>query len=105
MGKKSLETLTESMFYLLMAFMEGEMCGIEVVDFVNKRTDDRVKLGPGTLYTILGKFVEESLIEETLVEGRKRTYRITQQGIDAYKQEIERLQRCVADAQGGQSNG
>ena len=30
MPKKSMETLTETMFYVLMAFNQGEMCGTEI---------------------------------------------------------------------------
>ena len=49
MPKKSLENLTESMFYVLMAFRTGPLCGIEIVDFVEHQTKGRVKLGPATL--------------------------------------------------------
>ena len=98
MPKKAMEILTESMFYVLMAFSKGPMCGIEIADYVEKRTNGRVLLGPATLYTILGKFEKEKWIKETEVEGRKRTYRITDTGLTAYEQEVERLKQCVQDA-------
>jgi len=98
MPKKAMETLTESMFYVLMAFSRGEMCGIDVMDFVERKTAGRLVMGPATLYTILGKFEKEKYIEQTLVEGRKRTYRITDSGLEAYRQEIARLECCLADA-------
>jgi len=99
MPKKAMEILTESMFYVLMAFSKGPMCGIEIADYVEKRTNGRVLLGPATLYTILGKFEKEKWIKETEVEGRKRTYRITDIGLNAYVQEVERLKQCVQDAE------
>ncbi len=98
MPKKSLENLTESMFYVLMAFGRGAMCGIEVADFIEQRTEGRVQMGPATLYTILGKFEQEKYIEEIAVEGRKRTYQITERGRLAYREEVARLNLCVADA-------
>lgn len=98
MPKKAMEILTESMFYVLMAFSKGPMCGIDVADFIEKRTKGRVLIGPATLYTILGKFEKEKWIKETEVEGRKRTYCITEKGLTAYKQEVNRLQQCVQDA-------
>lgn len=98
MPKKAMEILTESMFYVLMAFAKGPMCGIDVAEYVEKRTGGRVLLGPATLYTILGKFEKEKWIKETQVEGRKRTYQITDSGLTAYEQEVERLKRCVQDA-------
>lgn len=101
MPKKAMEMLTESMFYVLMAFTQGDKCGIEIVEFINKRTQSRVPMGPATLYTILGKFEKEKYIEEVAVEGRKRTYRITSLGRKAYCEELTRLKQCVADAEGG----
>ena len=72
--------LTEPMYYVLMAFLDREMCGTEIGAFVERKTAGRVRLGPGTLYTLLAKFQEEGLLEETGVEGRKRTYQITPRG-------------------------
>ena len=98
MPKKAMEILTESMFYVLMAFVTGPMCGIEVAKYIETRTKGRVLIGPGTLYTILGKFEKEKWIKEVEVEGSKRTYQITSKGMDAYEQEVQRLQSCVQDA-------
>ena len=64
-----------------------------------EKTKERIKLGPGTLYTILAKFEEEELIEETSVIGRKRNYRITEKGLDVYFEELERLKLCVSDGE------
>lgn len=99
MAKKSLEVLTETMFYVLMAFQRQEMCGADIVQFIGERTKHRIRIGPGTLYTILAKFEEENLIEETAVEGRKRTYRITEKGRTLYADEVARLRLCIADAE------
>ena len=99
MGGKSRGPLTEPMFYVLMAFLHGEMCGIDVAAFVEKKTRGRVKLGPGTLYTLLNKFQDEALIEEIEVEGRKRTYRLTAKGREADEEELERMRACRRDAE------
>ena len=99
MGRRAFEGLTETMFYVLMAFLRAERCGTEVVEFIRHKTRDRLTLGPGTLYTILAKFQEEQLIEETAVEGRKRTYRIMEKGRALYHEELERLRSCVIDGE------
>ena len=101
MPKKSMDTLTESMFYVLMALMTGPMCGIDIAAFIDRRTNGRLQMGPATLYTILGKFEKERYIRETAVEGRKRTYEITGLGFEAYRDELNRLKQCVIDAEGG----
>lgn len=69
MGGKDRGPLTEPMFYVLMSFLKRDMCGTEITEFVARKTRDRVRLGPGTLYTLLGKFQEEELIQETEVDG------------------------------------
>ena len=99
MAREPLRVLTESMFYVLLSLLRQERCGTEIVEFVDNTTAGRVPLGPGTLYTILGKFVEERLIVETAVEGRKRTYRITERGRALYRQELSRLKLCVEDGE------
>ena len=99
MSREPLKVLTESMFYVLLSLLRQERCGSEIVAFVDDATAGRVPLGPGTLYTILAKFQEERLIEETAVEGRKRTYRITERGRALFRQELSRLKLCVADGE------
>ena len=82
--------LTESMFYVLMSFLHNEMCGIEITEFVERKTHGRVRLGPGTLYTLLGKFQDD---------GRKRSYRITEKGREVFRDELTRLKACVLDGE------
>ena len=91
--------LTEPMYYVLMAFLRREMCGTEITEFVEHRTSGRVKLGPGTLYTLLARFQEDRLIAETSVDGRKRTYQITEKGRAAFQEELDRLRACVNDGE------
>ena len=98
MPRKALENLTESMFYVLMAFRGGAKCGIDVAEFVENKTGGLCRIGPATLYTILAKFETEKYIKEIKVDGRKRTYEITDRGLQAYHDEVERLRRCIIDA-------
>ena len=99
MPKKAMDVLTESMFYVLMAFHSGPMCGIDIAAEIERCTNGRLRIGPATLYTILGKFEKENYIEEISVEGRKRTYQITEIGRAAYREELARLRRCMEDAE------
>lgn len=67
--------------------------------FWSARQTGRLRIGPATLYTVLSKFEEVKYIEQIAVEGRKRTYRITQRGVEAYNAEINRLTACLMDAE------
>ena len=100
MPKRAMELLTESMFYVLMSLTAESRCGIDIAEFIEKRTGGRVRLGPATLYTVLGKFEKEAYIKEVKVEGRRRTYAITERGREAYREEVERLRACLRDAEG-----
>ena len=99
MPKQALQVLTESMFYVLLALKTRPMCGMEIAAFLERATNGRLRIGPATLYTVLSKFEEVQYIEEIAVEGRKRTYRITSRGMDAYQAEISRLTACLRDAE------
>lgn len=98
MPQKALGVMTESMLYTMMALQAGPRCGSEIAVWVEQLTGGRVLLGPGTLYTILSKFLEEGYLCETATDGRKRTYALTAAGRQAYTNELDRLQRCIDDA-------
>ncbi|MCI8678474.1 MAG: PadR family transcriptional regulator [Lawsonibacter sp.] len=91
--------LTEPMYYVLMSFLRRERCGTEITEFVEHKTGGRVRLGPGTLYTLLSKFQEEKLIVEAGVDGRKRSYRLTDKGRSIFEEELARLRACVDDGE------
>lgn len=99
MPRKAFDTLSEPMFYVLMALRRRTLCGVEIVDWIGQKTEKRVVLGPGTLYTILAKLTEEGMIREKSVDGRRRSYEITDKGRQMYETECERLRRCLADAE------
>ncbi len=92
-------SLTESMFYVLLALRSGPKFGVEISSYVDEKTKGETMLGPATLYTILGKFEKEKYIQEISVEARKRTYQLTAKGLKAYRDEVNRLRRLVADAE------
>ena len=96
MARKKFETLTEQMFYILLS-LEEEYCGIDIMDKIQNMTNGRISVGSGTLYTILGEFEKNNLIRETAVEGRKRSYIITQEGRKLLSNEIFRLTQQLED--------
>lgn len=96
MAREKFKTLTEQMFYVLLC-LQQEQCGIDILNWVPKMTDGRVTVGSGTLYNLLEQFLEENMIEETKVEGRKRSYRITPKGQQMLEQAYQRLNAQAED--------
>ena len=96
MPRMKFQTLTEQMFYILLCLMD-ECCGMDIMGKVTQMTDGRVSVGPGTLYNLLESFVEAGMIRETKVEGRKRSYIITDSGKEALRNEYQRLLKLASD--------
>lgn len=99
MPKKALEPITESMYYVLLCLHEKRMSGSEIAECVRSLTSDRVRLGPGTLYSILSTFQDEKIIEKMESEGRRIPYRMTNKGEQLFQEEVHRLQKCLLDAE------
>ena len=99
MARKKFSTLTEPMFYLLMALERGNKCGIEINAFINNKSGGRVDLGPGTLYTLLSDFEAENVISYVGLEGKRKIYSITDYGKELYISEYKRLKQCIFDAE------
>lgn len=90
MARAKFQTLTEQMFYILLC-LKHECCGMDILDKVPAMTGRRVNVGSGTLYNLLEQFLEAELIRETKVEGRKRSYLLTEQGREMLDREYRRL--------------
>lgn len=96
MAREQFQNLTEPMYYILIALLT-ERCGVDVMDAVYEISKGRVRVGPGTLYTLLGKFEKEKIILETEVQGRKRSYIITDKGKQILLEEYSRLITLIND--------
>lgn len=79
MAREKFHTLTEQMFYVLLC-LDEECCGTDILDRVPSMTGGRVTVGSGTLYNLLEQFSEAGMIRETKVEGRRRSYLLTDAG-------------------------
>ena len=96
MAREKFQTLTEQMFYILLC-LRREQCGTDIMARVAELTHGRVSVGPGTLYNLLESFLSAGYIAETKVEGRKRSYLITEPGQNALADEYRRLRTLAAD--------
>ena len=72
MAREQLQTLTEPMYYILLALTE-ECCGVDIMEKVRTLSSGRVTVGPGTLYAMLGRFEEKGIVRLTGSEGRRKS--------------------------------
>ena len=96
MAREQFQTLTEPMYYILLALTE-ECCGVDIMDKVEVISRGRVRVGPGTLYAMLSKFEENNVIQKTTEAGRRKSYIITDIGRRMLTKEFERLKMMVED--------
>ena len=96
MAREQFQTLTEPMYYILLALKE-ECCGVDIMEKVRTLSHGRVQVGPGTLYAMLAKFEENDVIKLTASEGRRTSYVISEVGQEMLQKEYDRLKVMVAD--------
>lgn len=96
MARAKFQTLTEQMFYILLC-LKDECYGMDILDKVPTMTNRRVNVGSGTLYNLLEQFLEAGMIRETKVEGRRRSYILTDKGKEMLDKEYARLNAQAMD--------
>ncbi|WKY43912.1 PadR family transcriptional regulator [Eubacteriaceae bacterium ES2] len=84
--------LTESTYYILLALYKSQH-GYGIMQQVEELSKGRVRLAAGTLYGALNTMCDKGWIINLPVEkgSRKKEYKITEQGLQVLKNEIERL--------------
>ena len=80
--------LTPAVIHVLMALAGGARHGYAIAKDVLRLTDNRIRLGPGTLYGTLQRLMECGWVEEASAparnpDERRRYYRLTRSGRDA----------------------
>ena len=96
MPREKFQALTEQMFYILLC-LKDECCGMDIMARVDQLTGGRVRVGPGTLYNLLEQFADAGFIRQTKVEGRRRSYILTDKGHTTLRDEYDRLRRQTED--------
>lgn len=95
---KKYSPMTEATYYTLLALKEPRH-GYAIMQFIAALTNGRIQMGTGTLYTMLGRLVEDELISILSNEKGKKTYQITSQGDELLRLELERLQKQLRNGE------
>ena len=103
---KTSSPLTPTVFYILLALVDGERHGYGIIQEVSMRTAGTVRMGPGTLYGSLQRMLAEGLIEEAgerpdprSGDERRRYYRLSTTGRQAVRVDALRLTQLVRIAE------
>lgn len=89
-------SLTPQIFYILLALASQERHGYDIMKAVEKDTDGKIKLGPGTLYGAIKRMLEEGLIVEVETSHtRRKYYRLTEKGRTIFVNELDRYNAAL----------
>ena len=92
--------LSPPVFHILLVLGNEVMHGYAIMQELERRTDGKEMLLPGSLYATIARMVSEGLIEEVVQrrssDGRRRYYRRTRYGRAVAQAEAMRMGRLVA---------
>ena len=99
---ESLLPLTPAVFHILLALADIERHGYGIMQEIGRRTDGKLRMGPGTLYGSIKRMLADGLIEKSgerpdpaLDDERRRYYRLTDLGQRVVRAEAQRLAQLV----------
>lgn len=88
--------MTPAVVHVLLALAGGERHGYAILKDVQLHVGQRLRFGPGTIYGTLQRLMEAGWVEEASPPGadidqRRRYYRMTRDGREALRAEVDRL--------------
>ena len=91
-----IQPLSPPVLYILLALADDELHGYAIMQEVADKTEGRVQLLPGSLYSTIKRMVADELIEECAGPSEsdgpeRRYYRTTGDGRRAAANEIDRM--------------
>lgn len=97
--------LPTAVFHILVALADRDRHGYSIMQDVDTRTDGRVRLSAGTLYSAIRRMLEQGLIDELRdspdpdsADERRRYYRLTRLGRDVAVAEASRFSELLEQA-------
>ena len=97
--------LPTAVFHILVALADRDRHGYSIMQDVSARTDGKVRLSAGTLYSAIHRMLEQGLIEELRRspdpandDERRRYYGLTRLGRDVATAEARRVSDLLSQA-------
>jgi DNA-binding PadR family transcriptional regulator len=97
--------LPTAVFHILVALADRDRHGYSIMQDVAARTDGRVRLSAGTLYSAIRRMLEQGLIDElrespdpASADERRRYYTLTPLGREAALAEARRVTELLQQA-------
>lgn len=91
------EPLTTAVFHILLSLSLGKLHGYAIMKQIEKDSQGKLLMGPGTLYGSIKRMLRSGLIEEVdnPEDERRKFYRLTEIGRKNLSAEIQRYEEIV----------
>ncbi|PIT89241.1 MAG: PadR family transcriptional regulator [Candidatus Levybacteria bacterium CG10_big_fil_rev_8_21_14_0_10_36_7] len=88
--------LSQSEFYILLSLAIKERHGYEIMKQVERDSEKKVILGPGTLYGAIKRMLTSKIIIEVKGDNsRRKYYALTEKGRSSLSSELQRYRDAV----------
>jgi DNA-binding PadR family transcriptional regulator len=94
--------LTPAVFHILLALADRELHGYGIMKQIAADSQDKIHMGPGTLYGSIKRMLAANLIQESnerpdpiLDDERRRYYRLTGYGRKVLAAEMDHLSNAI----------
>ncbi len=89
--------LSPAALQILAALAAEDLHGYGIIQAVSAQSQGKIRIGPGTLYDNLNRFMEQGWVRDLkpASENERRLYRLTAAGKAALSYEISRLDHLV----------
>ena len=94
---KSASPLSPAALQILAVLVTEDLHGYGIIKAVAAQSQGRIRIGPGTLYDNLKRFLDQGWVRDLqpVSDDQKRMYRLTAAGKTALSDEIRRLDDLV----------
>lgn len=91
--------LTDTSYFILLSLIDAKH-GYLVMKNIEQMTNNRVSVGPASMYTTIKKLLSSGLIRlYEQATDNKKTYITTEKGIEILKKEVQRRREMVECAE------
>jgi DNA-binding PadR family transcriptional regulator len=94
--------LSPATLHILLALAAGDLHGYGIMQEIARQSEDRYRMGPGTLYDNLQRLTAQGMVTEvdcvSQDDSRRRCYRLTSLGRGVLRAEVARLEGVILHA-------
>jgi DNA-binding PadR family transcriptional regulator len=94
------QEISAQVFYILLSLSVTSRHGYEIMKQVEKDSNGKINLGPGTLYGAIKRLLEEKVIKESQppsgADERRKYYSLTEKGNKILALEVDRYEQALS---------